>query len=126
MLAAAQAADANLISLAGDSHNAWAFDLAEDGRPAGVEFGGHSVTSPGFESFLPAIAPDRMAAALREQNPTLKYTDTARRGYMAIALSPAQARCEYRFLANVRTRGAGLAGTHTVTTLPGRKVLSAA
>ncbi len=37
LLGAAQAADADLVVLSGDSHNAWAFDLAEGGKPAGVE-----------------------------------------------------------------------------------------
>src|SRR5690606_30139962 len=30
LLKAAQAADADLVMLSGDSHNAWAFDLAQD------------------------------------------------------------------------------------------------
>ena len=123
VLGAAQAADANLIVLAGDSHNAWASDLASGGDSVGVEFAGQSVTSPGFESFLPQIPPERMAAALRQENPALKFTDTARRGYMAVELTPGAATCEYRFVANVRQKGAALAGTHTVTTLPGRRTL---
>ena len=120
---AAQAADSNLIVLAGDSHNAWASDLASGGKPVGVEFAGQSVTSPGFESFLPQIPPERMAAALREENPALKFTDTAQRGYMAVELTPGAATCEYRFVTSVRQRGASLAGTHTVTSLPGRRTL---
>lgn len=124
VFAAAQAADANLISLAGDTHNAWAFDLAEGGRPVGVEFGGQSVTSPGFESAFPGIAPDRIAAALREANPALKFADPSRRGYMAVELTPGAATCEYRFLGNVRERGAGVVGTHRLTALPGRRVIA--
>ena len=122
---AAQAAEANLIVLAGDSHNAWASDLARGVEPVGVEFAGQSVTSPGFESFLPQIKPETMAAALREENPALKFTDTAQRGYMAVELTPGAATCEYRFVTNVRQRGAALAGTHTVATLPGRRTLTA-
>lgn len=125
VFASAQAAGANLISLAGDTHNAWASDLSRGGKPIGVEFGGPSVTSPGFEAYLPSIAPGRLAAALRTENPWLKFSDTARRGYMAIELTPTAATCEYRFMGNVRERGAGLAGTHRVTTLPNRRVLAA-
>ena len=40
-------ADANLLVLAGDTHNAWSFDLAQDGAKVGVEFGVCSVSSPG-------------------------------------------------------------------------------
>ena len=125
VLAAAQTADANLIVLAGDSHNAWASDLARGVEPVGVEFAGQSVTSPGFESFLPQIKPETMAAALREENPALKFTDTAQRGYMAVELTPGAATCEYRFVTNVRQRGATLAGTHMVATLPDRRTLTA-
>ena len=125
VLGAAQAAEANLIVLAGDSHNAWASDLASGGQPVGVEFAGQSVTSPGFESFLPQIPPERMAAALRAENPSLKFTDTARRGYMAVELTPGAATCEYRFVGNVRQKGAALVGTHSVASLPGRRILAA-
>ena len=126
VFAAARAADANLISLAGDTHNAWAFDLASDGRAVGVEFGGQSVSSPGYESAFPRIAPERIARALRETNPLLKFSDTARRGYMAVELTRGAATCEYRFLGNVRRKGAVLDGTHRVATLPGRRVLTTA
>lgn len=125
VFAAAQSAEANLISLAGDTHNAWAFDLAHDGKPVGVEFGGHSVTSPGYESSFPSVAPDRIAVVLRETNPALKFVDTARRGYMAVELTPGAASCEFRFVGNVREKGAALAGTRTVITQPGRRTLSA-
>ncbi|HEU4820929.1 MAG TPA: alkaline phosphatase D family protein [Qipengyuania sp.] len=126
IFAAAQAADANLISLAGDTHNAWAFDLAENGAAVGVEFGGHSVTSPGYESAFPKVAPARIATALRETNPGLAFADTSRRGYMAVELTRTAARCEYRFLGNVRQKDTALAGTHTLVTLPGRRTLAAA
>lgn len=125
VFAAAQAADANLISLAGDTHNAWAFDLVEGGKPVGVEFGGQSVTSPGFESSFPRVSPDRIAKALRETNPLLRYSDASRRGYMAVELTPTAAHCEYRFIGNVREKGTALGGTHRLTTLPGRRLIAA-
>lgn len=121
---AALAAEANLISLAGDTHNAWAFDLAQDGKAVGVEFGGQSVSSPGYENAFPRIAPDRIASALRATNPTLKFADTARRGYMAVELTRGSASCEFRFLGNVREKGAQLVGTHRMATLPGRRILT--
>ena len=36
---AALNADANLLVLAGDTHNGWAFELAQDGAKVGVELG---------------------------------------------------------------------------------------
>lgn len=124
--AAAQAADANLISLAGDTHNAWAFDLSDGGKPVGVEFGVQSVTSPGFESSFPQIPPTRISAALRQTNPGLAFADTAQRGYMAVDLTRSAARCEYRFLSTIRQKDTALAGTRTLVALPGRRKLAEA
>lgn len=124
LLAAAQAADANLVVLSGDSHNAWAFDLGRAGKPVGVEFAGHSVTSPGAESDVPWIKSDALARALVERNPQLKWCDTARRGYMAVELTPAAATNEWRFTDAVLSRSGGLVGTKRSTVLPGRRVLS--
>lgn len=126
VFAAAMAAGANLVSLAGDTHNAWASDLAQGGQAVGVEFGGQSVTSPGYENSFPRVAPGRIAAALRQANPALRFVDTARRGYMAVELTPRAATCEYRFVGNVREKGTGLLGTHRVATLPGRRTLTTA
>ena len=103
LLSAAQRSGADLVVLAGDSHNAWASDLINDGRPAGVEFAGHSVSSPGFETYL-AAPPSAVAGALVQANPTLKWADTSNRGYMQLTLTPAEAVCEWRFTAPVSSR----------------------
>ena len=120
---AALAADANLISLAGDTHNAWAFDLTHAGNAVGVEFGGQSVCSPGFETFLPTISPDDIASAMVQRNPELKWMDASRRGYMAVELTPQRASSEYRFLSSVREKGAGVIATKRITTLAGKRSL---
>lgn len=86
LLSGAQAADADLVVLSGDSHNAWAFELAEDGQAAGVEFAGHSVTSPGMEAAY-AASPETVARGLVDANGELVWCDTSRRGYMRLAMS---------------------------------------
>jgi alkaline phosphatase D len=58
-------ADANLLVLAGDSHNAWAFDLDHKGQRVGVELAGHSVTSPGADGTIRWRKPDALAADSR-------------------------------------------------------------
>ena len=68
-------ANANLIVLSGDTHNAWAFDLDLGGSAAGVEFGGQSVTSPGIEGSLPKVDPQVVADVGRPQ-PQLKWANT--------------------------------------------------
>ena len=119
LLAAAREADANLVVLTGDSHNAWAFQLDHSGEAAGIEFAGHSVTSPGFEAYLGTIAPVDLAKAMVERNPQLAWAETSRRGYMAVELSPGSATCEWRFMAGVRERSTRLASTHRMVSLAG-------
>ena len=120
LLAAARAADANLVVLSGDSHNAWANNLATGKVAAGVEFGGHSVTSPGAEGSLPWLKPDRLGADTVALNPGLAWCDTAQRGYMAVELTPVRSTCEWRFLDTVRQRSTRLAGAHTMAVDAGR------
>lgn len=129
LLGAAQAADANLIVLSGDSHNAWAFNLDRGERkdaagPVGVEFGVTSVTSPGSEGTIDWMKPADLARATIARNPQLKWCDMAGRGYSAVELTAALARCEYRFTAPVTMRSARLTGIHRVAVLPGRKRLA--
>ncbi|QGN55388.1 alkaline phosphatase [Novosphingobium sp. Gsoil 351] len=120
LLASARAADANLVVLSGDSHNAWANDLALGKAAAGVEFAGTSVTSPGAEGSLPWMNPDRLASDLVALNPGLKWCDTAQRGYMAIELTPARSTCEWRFIDTVHQRSTKLAPSHTMSVEAGR------
>jgi alkaline phosphatase D len=122
-LKAAQAANANLVVIAGDSHNAWAYDLAQDGRPAGVEFAGHAVTSPGYESST-AADPKVIARALVETNAELKWCDTSRRGYMALTLTPDAVRNDWMFVDTVRTRTPAASIGHSATVRRGRNVMA--
>ena len=115
----AQAADADLIVLSGDSHNGWAFNLATADGKAGVEFGGHSVTSPGLESYLSGATADVAARALRETNSQLQWTDTSNRGYMTVALTPEKAVSTWHFLDTIRTKSTALRGSASQTVLRG-------
>ena len=123
VLRAALDANANLVSLAGDTHNAWAFDLDLGGEPVGIEFGGQSVTSPGYESFLPFLKPDLIEAAVVERNPQLRWMDSSRRGYMAVELTSDAATSEYRFLSSVKEKGAGVSATRRISSPHGTRVL---
>lgn len=112
-------ADANLVVLAGDTHNGWAFDLTHDGAAVGVELGVCSVSSPGFENYLSFVKPDTLAASLVAENEQLKWADTAQRGYMLVELTPTRAVTEYRFSTGVKQRSTKLAGTKRITTEKG-------
>lgn len=104
LLRAAQESDSNLVVLSGDSHNAWGNNLTTDGRAAGVEYAGHAVTSPGFETYFPSVAPAQIAKALRETNPGLVYSDTSRRGYVSLQLSPDRVRGQWHYVPTVAER----------------------
>ncbi len=122
-LRAAQAVDADLIVLSGDSHNGWAYDLAADGQPAGVDWGAHSVTSPGFENSVPELDPATLAAALRQANPSLRWADTSQRGYMTVALTPERATATWHFVDTIQRRSTKLAGEQRMTVLHGTRKL---
>ena len=122
LLAAAQSADADFITLSGDSHNAWAFDLAEGGKPAGVEIGGHSVTSPGFEAYVPGITDKARVTALRGSSPQLKWANTADRGYVSVAMTRDRVTANWHNLETVRTRSLALKTSHSLTVQRGRRM----
>jgi alkaline phosphatase D len=124
LLRSALDANANLIVLSGDTHNAWAFDLDLGGSAAGVEFGGQSVTSPGIEGSLPKIDPQVVAGTLVAHNRQLKWANTRNRGYMTLQLTPERATSEWLFLDTVRRRSTMLAGSHKLTVNRGSKRLA--
>lgn len=124
LLAAAQRADANLVVVTGDSHNGWAFDLPEGGKPAGVEFGGHSVSSPGFESATQGTDPMLIARNLVETNKAeLRWVDTSNRGYMHLSLTPQAATNEWVFMDTVKSVSMGTKKSHKMRVRAGRNVL---
>lgn len=120
LLRAAQRADADLVMLSGDSHNAWAYSLAEDGQPAGIEFAGHSVTSNGMEGQLGAD-PKEVACAFVATNPELAWADTRQRGYMMIGITPQRITGEWLFMRTVKARSTALAGVHRMSAERGRR-----
>jgi alkaline phosphatase D len=124
LLRAALDADANLLVLSGDSHNAWAFDLSLDGAPAGAEFAGQSVTSWGYESYLPWVDPAALARAMVAFNPALKWAETRRRGYVTVALTPTRASAEWLFLDTVLERSTRIAARHNMRAMRGRNRLA--
>jgi alkaline phosphatase D len=124
LLRSALDANANLVVLSGDSHNAWGFDLRLDGAGAGAEFAGQSVTSWGYESYLPWVDPADLARAMVATNPDLKWAETGRRGYMTVALTPSHARAEWLFLDTVLERSTRIAARHTMTSVRGTNRLS--
>jgi len=122
-LRSAQGLGANLIVISGDSHNAWAYDLGQDGKPAGVEFAGHSVTSSGYESAV-KVDPKIVAAALVGANPELKWCDTSRRGYMAMTLTPERASNDWVMVDTIKAPSSVAGIGHSMSVKRGANVLA--
>jgi alkaline phosphatase D len=97
LLKAMADAGADPIVIAGDSHNAWAFNHALDGKPVATEFAVQSVTSPGYESQLSAD-PAVIRAGLLQSSPGLAWCDTSRRGYLTLSFGANETRCDFVFM----------------------------
>jgi alkaline phosphatase D len=119
LLRSALDADANLVVLSGDSHNAWAFDLDLDGQAAGIEIAGQSVTSPGNESDLPNVTPTEMVRATVARNPQLKWANLHQRGYATLSLTPQRATAEWLFLRTIRQHSPAIAARHVMSSARG-------
>lgn len=106
-----------LISLAGDTHNAWAGVLdtmtagvTPAGTIAGLEFATPGVTSPGLENYLPGAdaylranypAIDGLDGLFRGYINGLNYADVNRRGFLDLTLTPGKAIGDYQLLSGL-------------------------
>lgn len=120
VLGMSRAMGKNLVVLAGDTHNAWASELQDiTGHPVGVEFATSSVSSPGFEVYLPNEAPETLASNFQQLIPTLKYCDTSRRGYMVVTATAAECRAEWVYVDTIGSRTYTASTDATLRVLPG-------
>jgi alkaline phosphatase D len=91
----------NIVVLAGDTHNAWANNLADsDGNAVAVEFATGSVSSPGMEVYLGFGASEAgtYESAVTEMVAGLQYTNLLERGYLLLELTPTQANATWYFV----------------------------
>lgn len=123
LLSGAQDADADLIVLSGDSHNGWAFNLETDDGPAGVEFGGQSVTSPGFEAYTLGVDPAVVAKAVTTENDQLQWADTGNRGYMTVSLTPEKATSTWHFLDSIRVKSTRIKSSTSHSVMRGTNLI---
>ena len=94
----------NPIVLAGDTHNAWAFNLSdEQGRAVAVEIGTPGVNSPGLETYL-ATEPKVLAQAMQDASSELFAVETVRRGWSELVLTPDSATNQWHFVSTVLDR----------------------
>jgi len=128
VLSMSKALNKNLVVLAGDTHNAWASDLADlNGQAVGVEFGVPAVTSPGFETYFPTIAPATVAAGMEQLIGPLQYAETISRGFVVLTVTPAETRADYRYVSTVTSKTYTAAVGKSLRMLPGaanRKIVA--
>jgi len=109
----------NAVALAGDTHNAWAFDLADkNGTPVAVEFATPGVSSPGLEQYLP-VDPKKIEIALKDKNDELKYINAKDRGWMELTLTADSATSSWHYVSTVLEQSYDVIDGPTLTTKAG-------
>jgi alkaline phosphatase D len=120
VLVTARSLGKNLVSLAGDTHNAWASNLTDAaGQRVGVEFATASVSSPGFERALPLISGPVLSDAFPRLVSDLRYAETSKRGYLVLTLTPAEARGDWTEVSTVLSRSYSVRLAASLHALPG-------
>lgn len=115
---------ANPVLLAGDTHNAWAFDLTDqNGTAVGVEFGTAGVSSPGMEEYLP-VHPSVVETAIVEKSPELKFLDTSHRGWLELLITSDDITATFQFVSTVREADYRLEPSVSKTVKAGRHKLA--
>ncbi|MDP2549025.1 alkaline phosphatase [Oceanobacter sp. 4_MG-2023] len=97
-----QSRDVNLVTLAGDTHNAWASQLTQSGTTIGVEFATPSVTSPGLELYAGFGSDEALQAGFESAITTLiddlEYLNAGQRGFMLVTFTVEKASCDWVFV----------------------------
>lgn len=86
-----------IVSLAGDTHNAWGSILdSRAGTKAGVEFGGPGVSSPGIESLYadPTVLEQLFLGYVTD----LRYAELQHRGFVDLTLTKDSITADYNYL----------------------------
>jgi len=119
VLGSAKQLGKKLVVLAGDTHNAWASQLTlQDGTVVGHEFATPSVSSPGFEEYLPTLTPEQSKAIFLSVVDDLKYADTHRRGFMLMQFTATEAKSTWHFVSTVKSRTYTVDATASLTYQP--------
>ncbi len=89
------------VVLTGDIHASIAGNLALPGRNrnSAVEVVTTSISSPGFEAYLPTIPGQRLEPAMLEFNPALAWMEASRRGWVRLEVEPDTVHAIWRHVA---------------------------
>ncbi|MGF1464448.1 MAG: alkaline phosphatase D family protein [Maricaulaceae bacterium] len=127
VFAALQAAGANLIALAGDTHNFWANELTNfQADPVGEEFGTSGITSPSIANIFgltPGEGTD-LGQAFVDANPDVHLNDIFNKGYLTLTLSPETAQAELFAVEDVTVPDSAVRSIGLFSTTPGARQLT--
>lgn len=124
LLEASQEANADLVVLSGDSHNAWAFNLEHGGQPVGVELAVQGVSSLGMDKRFHGD-PIAIAEGFVDVSPDLAWCDTSQRGYMVLDVQAERVSNEWLFIPSRIARTVEVSGTHRMQVARGTRKLAA-
>ncbi len=101
----AQASEANLIVLTGDTHTFWASELTDskEGKRVGVEFATTSVSSTTLGEILKMTDVD-LGGAVVAANDEIKFANFNDHGCIVVTLTPTEARADYVAVDTVESR----------------------
>ena len=106
----AEAAGARLVTLAGDTHTAWANTLYDaNGAKRGVEFGCTSITSPGSGAYLSGMP--TYGELLAQANDEVNWHDPFGHGYTLVTLTKDKVEAKFRKVSDI------LSDSYTVDTV---------
>ncbi|QZK89218.1 alkaline phosphatase D family protein [Flavobacterium sp. CHNK8] len=107
-----------MVTLAGDTHNAWQGELKSSSNKAvGLELATSSVTSPGLETYL-GLGGTQLAQfeqALNLLIDDLEYSNLSKRGYLKATFSASDVKAEWFFATSVFVEGATVNLEKTIT-----------
>lgn len=115
LYAVAQQAGKRIVSLAGDTHNAWQSQLVDrNGETLGIELATPSVTSPGMEKYfqVDSSAAESLAQSLTLLIEDLQYCNVHQRGFLTVTATASELQAEWTFLDSVHSPAYSVAGVH--------------
>jgi len=132
VLASALRLNKKLISLAGDTHNAWHSDLTLMGLAnadlanvkVGEEFATPGVSSGGFEEYLPGFTPEQVKTLFENIVDDLRWLDPSRRGYLKMTFTATEAKGEWIFVNQVLSRAYSADVGHTAPFRAAKKAVA--
>ncbi|MBT1705586.1 alkaline phosphatase D family protein [Fulvivirgaceae bacterium PWU20] len=108
----------NLVSLAGDTHNAWYSKLSTASKQVvGAEIATPSVSSPGFEAIFgadpTAIQGFEQANAVLVDD--LEYLNASERGFVLATFTKAEVQAEWKYVSTLATKNTAVTTKKTIT-----------